>query len=142
MLCSSITHGAPDSSVALAPCDEAPTRAEEQHAPAHVLRAAECVAASVPDGDAVRVLDAWRSRNPFYHRRIAEYLRFMIPEGESVLMIGCEDGALLSALRPARGVGIDSRRELIACARLRNAGHEYLAAVSYTHLTLPTSDLV
>jgi len=78
--------------------------------------------------DAVASLDSWRHRNPFYHRRLVNYVRFMVPEGESVLMIGCEDGALLSALRPARGVGVDSA-ELIAAARARNPAFTYTASL-------------
>lgn len=70
-------------------------------------------------------LDRWRSRNRFYHERKAEYLRFIIPEGESVLLIGCEDGALLEALRPSRGLGVDHRPEFIALARKRTPQFVY-----------------
>ena len=80
----------------------------------------------------VQALDRSRKRNSFYHRRLAEYLRFAVPEGESVLMLGCDDGALLAALKPARGVGIDSRSALISAARKRHPEYEYVASSDYT----------
>ncbi len=76
-------------------------------------------------------LDKWRARNRFYHERITEYLRFAVPEGESVLLIGCEDGELLSALRPSRGVGMDACPVKVACARERNPQHTYVASRDY-----------
>lgn len=80
----------------------------------------------------VQVLDRSRKRNPFYHRRLTEYLRFAVPEGESVLILGCDDGALLAAVKPARGVGIDSRSALITAARQRHPEYEYHASTDYT----------
>ncbi|UCG15085.1 MAG: glycosyltransferase [Phycisphaerales bacterium] len=110
----------------------APSMAAVAASPSPPVADANAVATSPGCGhDAVRVLDAWRARNPYYHRRLTEYLRFIIPEGESVLMIGCEDGAMLSALRPSRGVGIDHPDELIACARRRHPDHEYATAPGY-----------
>ena len=73
----------------------------------------------------VATLDRWRARNRFYWLRKLEYLRFLIPVGESVLLFGCEDGSLLDALRPSRGVGVDRRESMIAVARRRNPSHEF-----------------
>jgi ubiquinone/menaquinone biosynthesis C-methylase UbiE len=46
-------------------------------------------------------------RNRYYYKDMLRFLRFNIPEGSSVLEIGCGTGYLLNALKPARGVGID-----------------------------------
>jgi len=83
------------------------------------------------DRDSVDVLNRWRKANPFYHKNIRQYLRFIVPEGESVLMFGCEDGAPLSALKPARGVGVDDRPDLIAVAAKHHPEHEYIHAAGY-----------
>jgi len=78
-----------------------------------------------------RSLDCWRNRNRFYHERKIEYLRFVIPEGESVLLLGCEDGAMLDALRPIRGVGIDRSTDAIRLARLRHPRYAFHASDDY-----------
>ena len=77
-------------------------------------------------------LTRWRTRHRFYHERIVQYLRFVIPQGESVLMLGCEDGALLEALKPARGMGIDSSQAMIGLARERHPKHQYKVALDFT----------
>ena len=76
--------------------------------------------------------DKWRRRNAFYHERIAEYVRFAVPEGESVLVVGCDDGGLLSALKPARGVGVDRSQAMIELARRRNPRFTYVSAADYS----------
>lgn len=73
-------------------------------------------------------LDHWRRVNAYYHRKVTSYLRFAVPEGESVLFIGCEDGASLAALKPSRGVGVDRRSEMIELARGRHGSFEYVHA--------------
>jgi hypothetical protein len=70
-------------------------------------------------------LDFWRQRNRYYHEKITEHIRFLVPEGESVLVVGCEDGHLLRTLRPARGVGIECSPEMLDLARQRNGQYTY-----------------
>lgn len=48
-----------------------------------------------------------------YHRRLRELYRDLIPAGQSILEIGCGKGALLAALEPARGVGVDFSHEML-----------------------------
>jgi ubiquinone/menaquinone biosynthesis C-methylase UbiE len=63
-----------------------------------------------------------RSSN-YYHRRLAEIYRFLIPPGQRVLELGCGEGNLLAALEPSTGVGVDFSPAMIARAR---AGHPEL----------------
>lgn len=76
-------------------------------------------------------LDRWRTKNRYYHDQLIRYLRFLVPDGETVLLVGCEDGDLLSAMKPARGVGVDCSSEMIAFARTRHSRHDYHLATDY-----------
>ncbi|KKO11343.1 hypothetical protein LCGC14_0018240 [marine sediment metagenome] len=60
---------------------------------------------------------AYRKRSRYYYRQLASHFRFIIPEGKSVLEVGCADGYLLSELKPARGLGIDISPGMIAEAQ-------------------------
>ncbi|MCF6187686.1 MAG: bifunctional class I SAM-dependent methyltransferase/glycosyltransferase family 2 protein [Desulfobulbaceae bacterium] len=59
----------------------------------------------------------WRRKGKYYHKKMEEYLRFLVPAGASVLEIGCGTGELLASLEPGRGVGIDISPEMVAVAR-------------------------
>ncbi len=65
--------------------------------------------------------ERWIARNAYFHNEDIRYMRFLIPEGLSVLDLGCGTGQLLAALNPARGVGIDFSSGMIDVAR-RDAG--------------------
>src|SRR4051812_36842735 len=56
----------------------------------------------------------------YYHRRLAEVFRFLIPPGQRVLELGCARGDLLAAVEPSHGVGIDFSPEMLATARQRH----------------------
>lgn len=64
--------------------------------------------------------DKWIVRNSYYYGEEARYLQRLIPPGKTVLEIGCGTGALLAALRPARGIGIDFSGAMIEVARRRH----------------------
>jgi ubiquinone/menaquinone biosynthesis C-methylase UbiE len=53
----------------------------------------------------------------FYHALLRKYYRFLVPEGQRILEIGCGHGHLLAALNPSMGVGIDFSMEMISAAR-------------------------
>jgi SAM-dependent methyltransferase len=59
----------------------------------------------------------WKKRNRFYHKILEKHYSFIIPEGSSVLELGCGTGELLNAVKPSRGVGVDFSEEMIKIAR-------------------------
>ena len=59
----------------------------------------------------------WRKKGKYYHAELEKYLRFLVPEGASVLEIGCGTGELLAALQPGRGVGVDISPKMVETAR-------------------------
>jgi len=60
--------------------------------------------------------DRWKEKSAYYYRLLAEIYRKRIPEGASVLEIGCGTGALLHALRPSRGLGVDISPAMVEIA--------------------------
>jgi SAM-dependent methyltransferase len=51
-----------------------------------------------------------------YRRYVQRLYRVLIPEGASVLELGCGRGDLLAALKPARGVGVDFAPAMLEAA--------------------------
>ena len=72
--------------------------------------------------------DHWVGAGSWYHRRLTEICSFHISPNLRVLEIGCADGRLLAAVKPARGVGIDFSEEMIARARQRHPELEFIHA--------------
>ena len=66
--------------------------------------------------------DSWRARNRAYYAAIERLARFVVPEGATVLEIGCGTGDLLAALKPKVGVGVDLSPRLIERARNKHPG--------------------
>jgi SAM-dependent methyltransferase len=58
----------------------------------------------------------WKRRNRYYHRLMARYFRFLIPERAKVLEVGCGTGELLAAVKPSVGLGIDFAPNMTAIA--------------------------
>jgi len=69
----------------------------------------------------------WMARNRYYYQDNENYLRFLVPEGLRVLDLGCGNGNLLAALRPAYGVGVDLSAKSIAIAAANFPGLEFIA---------------
>ncbi|MBW1804254.1 MAG: class I SAM-dependent methyltransferase, partial [Deltaproteobacteria bacterium] len=93
--------------------------------------------------------DKWIARNRYYYDDQARYFRFLIPEGMSVLELGCGTGDLLNALKPGRGAGIDISPEMIKVAKekhphleFRQGNIEELASRDETFDFIVMSDVV
>ncbi|MFZ0693420.1 MAG: glycosyltransferase [Alphaproteobacteria bacterium] len=71
------------------------------------------------------IRDEWIERNRAFHDDDWRYMRFLIPAGARVLELGCGTGALLSALEPSRGVGIDLSPRMIERARQNHPELEF-----------------
>ncbi|MGC8857333.1 MAG: class I SAM-dependent methyltransferase, partial [Anaerolineae bacterium] len=79
--------------------------------------------------DAVmRRREVWRGAGRWYHRRIQEVYRFLIPPGQRILEIGCGEGDLLAALRPSFGLGVDFSQRAIQHAHQRHPELNFLQA--------------
>ena len=61
--------------------------------------------------------EKWVRKNPYYYKQFIKSLQYIIPEGSSVLNIGCSTGFMLNELKPSRGVGIDGSAEQIKLAK-------------------------
>jgi ubiquinone/menaquinone biosynthesis C-methylase UbiE len=68
----------------------------------------------------------------YYRKRLAEVYRFVIPPGMRVLEIGCGQGDLLAAVRPAYGVGIDLSPRMIERAQSRHPECRFLQADAHS----------
>ncbi len=63
-----------------------------------------------------------------YHRRLAEIYRFLIPPGQKVLELGCQQGDLLAELEPSEGVGVDFSPRMIEAAVERHPKLRFVRA--------------
>lgn len=59
----------------------------------------------------------WINRNPYYYNQLLKTLRFIIPEGSSVLNLRSGIGYILNRLKPSKGLGIDSSEKQIEEAK-------------------------
>ena len=78
----------------------------------------------------------------YYHRRITQLYRFLVPEGERVIEIGSGTGDLLAALKPSRGVGVDFSPEMVSKARERHPSLEFVVADAHDLKLNETFDYV
>lgn len=99
--------------------------------------------------DAVAVrMDHWTGLGGYYHKRLIEVYLTVISPGQRVLEIGCGEGDLLAACKPAYGVGIDFSGKMILRAKAKHPGlHFYQADIHSLSLeekfdTIIISDLL
>lgn len=78
-------------------------------------------------------IDRDRLGGRFYHERIREIYRFLIPPGSRVLELGCGKGELLAAVQPKKGVGIDFSEVMIEQARQRHPTLEFYCADAHDY---------
>ncbi len=70
--------------------------------------------------------DRWRRKNRYYYEEVERIVRFHVPQGSTVLEIGCGTGNLLAAVAPSRGVGIDISPKALEIARSNHPGLTFL----------------
>src|SRR5512138_2755563 len=75
-----------------------------------------------------RKYDSWHGTSKWYHQRLEEIYRFHISPNQTILELGCAEGNLLAALKPARGVGIDFSNAMICRAKELHPELEFLHA--------------
>jgi SAM-dependent methyltransferase len=77
--------------------------------------------------EVARKRDSWQGLGGGYHRRLEEIYRFHVSPHQKILEVGCGEGDLLAALKPARGVGVDFSQEMICRAK------EHYPELSFLH---------
>ena len=55
------------------------------------------------------VWDYWHQKNSFYHRKMTDLIRGMVPPRAKILELGCGTGDLLALLDPAAAIGLTPR---------------------------------
>ncbi|MFZ1322538.1 MAG: class I SAM-dependent methyltransferase, partial [Ignavibacteria bacterium] len=68
----------------------------------------------------------WIRRNKYYYQNLTNLLKFSIPEGSSIIEIGCGIGNQLNDLKPSRGVGIDISENMIVEAKKEFPQYEFI----------------
>ncbi len=64
----------------------------------------------------------------YYHQRLRQIYQNIIPSGRQVLELGCAEGDLLAAVKPAKGVGIDFSGRMLREAASRHPELHFLRA--------------
>jgi len=72
--------------------------------------------------------DKWKRRNTFYQKTIERQFAFIIPEGATVLELGCSTGDLLNAVKPGKGIGVDFSPTAIELAKRKYPHLEFYLA--------------
>ncbi|HEY3488877.1 MAG TPA: class I SAM-dependent methyltransferase [Candidatus Deferrimicrobiaceae bacterium] len=72
--------------------------------------------------------DDWKRKASYYYSALAGIYGEFIPEGASVLEVGCGTGTLLASLRPRRGVGIDISERMVGIAAAKFPGLKFVTA--------------
>jgi 2-polyprenyl-3-methyl-5-hydroxy-6-metoxy-1,4-benzoquinol methylase len=75
-------------------------------------------------------MTAGRFKGRYYHRRLAQVYRHLIPPGARVVELGSGPGRLLAAVEPSQGIGVDFSEEMVT-----------LAGASHPHLGFIQSDV-
>lgn len=73
----------------------------------------------------------WFKKNRYYHSLIAKFFTFWVPSGMKVLHLGCTNGYVLEAIKPAYAVGVDTDTIALSDARIAHLGFDF-----YTDLSL------
>jgi SAM-dependent methyltransferase len=83
-----------------------------------------------------------RDMGDAYHQRLMRVYQLQVAPGQRVLEVGCGQGDLLAALRPAFGVGVDFSLEMIRRAALRHPKLHFVRADAHALDLGQTFDVV
>jgi ubiquinone/menaquinone biosynthesis C-methylase UbiE len=75
-----------------------------------------------------RDLDRRRGWGRYYHHRLAEIYQYLVAPGLRVIELGCGQGDLLAAVKPAVGVGVDFSAAMLARAAQRHPELRFVPA--------------
>jgi len=67
-----------------------------------------------------------------YHRRLIQVYQSLVAPGQCVIEIGCAQGDLLAALKPAVGVGVDFSSEMVRRAERRHPHLHFMQADAHS----------
>ncbi len=70
--------------------------------------------------------DRQRQKQSYYYNYLLRWLRYVIPEGKSVIELGCADGSQLMALKPSHAVGIDFSPRILKLAQERHPSGRWI----------------
>ncbi len=87
-------------------------------------------------------LDTFRGWGGAYHRRLTQIYQNLVRPGLKVLELGCGQGDLLAALKPADGMGVDFSAGMIQRARQRHPGLRFEQADVHTLPLAETFDVI
>lgn len=79
--------------------------------------------------------DEIKEKNSFYYQTLIRIVKDLVPPGRRVLDIGTGTGAILDAIDPAEGTGIDLSSQMIKWAQHKFPRHRFLSG-SYETLDL------
>jgi SAM-dependent methyltransferase len=92
--------------------------------------------------EAVAETPAPHDQSGYYHDRVNELYRFLVPHGRRVIEIGCGSGDLLSSLHPSRGVGVDFSPAMVKKAAQSHPSLEFINADAHSLDLDETFDIV
>jgi SAM-dependent methyltransferase len=87
-------------------------------------------------------MDRRRKPSQYYHNRLAEIYRFLVPPGQKILEVGCGQGDLLAALNPRSGLGIDLSHEMVRRAKRRHPELDFIQADGHRMPVTGTFDVI
>jgi len=86
--------------------------------------------------------DRWNVCSRYYHKRLEDVVKFIVPPGQRVVEIGCGRGDLLASLKPSYGVGVDFSAEMIKQARQNYPDLNFIQADAHELELKETFDFV
>jgi SAM-dependent methyltransferase len=82
------------------------------------------------------------SLNAYYHQRLTDIFQLSISPGQTVLEIGCGNGDLLAAVKPAVGVGVDFSTEAVKLGSKKHPSLRFIEADAHSFDVNETFDVV